>query len=323
MVATVDNRYDLATMDLIARTTQLSQCEPQSSVHFVARDHQGRSYNGMTCTGRVFHKLSVQSEREVYLENRGSWYKEIEYDWGFEDAGVKWNYQGETEPSTATVTWQIGDQTKTLTFDLVLAPTEVKITFGKDEIGYGASTTVRIDVPNRDGKLSPVPAGWNKRFWVEIGSNQGYLYSLDSLQTGDWIEGKSSEVKFYAKPQPNATGTLRVPISVAVWNDYGGWGAASMRKPGQLDSLKNVILSMTSVTPERKTVLQSVVQSQMRALVTVAGAIEPFNWALGFDTLVVKKGGQLDHFLVRLSRDTIAHDDACVIILNAVDADNN
>ena len=153
--ATYDNSYDLASMDLTADATALTQCATSTIVYFKARNYSGKVYNGQSCTGPVAHKISVESPRSVWLEYRGNWVKQVEYAWGFEGTVIAWFYNGETEPSTATFTWQIGDQTRTKTFDLVMASDQVQITFGKDEIGFGESTTVRVDVVNRDGTYPP------------------------------------------------------------------------------------------------------------------------------------------------------------------------
>ena len=319
--AVSDNSSDLRTMDLTSERTQLTQCQTDAGVRFEATDNTGGFYYGMTCTGRVYHKISVQSSYDVSLEHQGNWLKEVEYDWGLRGSRVRWNYHGETAPGTATFTWQIEGQSKTKTFDLVVAPEEMKITFGKDEIEYGESTTVRADAKNRDGTLSPIPAGWTVWFQMMEGSDKGFLYSLDGKQTGDWIVGTSPEVKFQANSQANSPGQILVPIATWITNDNGGV-MVSTRSSDKSDSLRKPNLLLKNPFAAKMKSLASSDGNPLQMLSTRATVVEPCQGSSAIDTLVVKKKTQVDHFLVLLSRDTIAYHDACVFFVIALGADN-
>ena len=319
--AVSDNSGDLGTMVLTSDRTQLTQCQTDAGVHFEATDNTGGFYYGMTCSGRVYHKIAVQSSYDVYLEHQGNWLKEVEYDWGLRDSRVRWNYHGETEPSTATFTWQMGEQTKTTTFDLVVAPEEMKITFGKDEIGYGESTTVRVDAQNRDGTLSPIPAGWTVWFQMMEGSDKGFLYSLDSTQTGDWIVGTSPEVKFYAKTQAYPPGQILVPIVTWITKDDGGI-YASAKILGKSDTLRTPNLLFKSLISGKGNSLAKASGSPLRLLSTNTTGAEPCEGIFVIDTLVVKEKSRLTGFVVKLSKDTLEERQTADLTVIAIDKDS-
>ena len=316
-----DNSYDLATMDLTADATELTQCATRTTVHFRARNYKGDTYNGYSCSGPVVHKVWVESPRNVRLNYQGNWMKEVVYAWGYGDIAMQWSYGGETDNSTVTFKWQIGDRTETKVVDLIIAPTKLKLTYSNDNIGFGDSTIIQANVLNQDGTLSPIPEGWLVWFETNLSGDKGFLYLPDSTDFGDWIVSTSPTVKFYAMPQPNPPDSMIVPIGVMIIKDNGG-------SPGSIRGLKNRD-SILASRPMLKSILGSKVmspssgtRSSLFNVTPTLAAVEPCNNIYTRDTLVVRKKQEVDHFVMTSVPDTIEHGKESIISIQAKNRDS-
>ncbi len=179
---------------------------------------------------------------------------------------------------------------------------------------------MRVDVVNRDGTLSPVPSGW--LVWIETmsASSNYFLYLPDSTQVGDRIITPSSEVKIYVKPQAYPPASTMIELAAMVVKDDGTI-LPTVRAMEAADTSRRSNLQFKYLFEERSKKFSTKNTGTPQVFSGSLG-IEPCNGIYVFDTLVVKKKTALDHFLVRTSRDTIAHNDACVFLVVAQSADN-
>jgi hypothetical protein len=321
-VATVaamnDESYDLASVGLFSEDAELTQCHTITYLHTQLRNNMGGQYTGMPCQfPPPPMTLSVEADSDVeliYREQRG---KVLTLPVGDLAVQMVWQYRGETAHLPVTVTLNVDGKSQTTTVNLVVVPTELEVTLGKNPIDFGEVTTVTAEIRNGDGTTSPIPPDWTVDYVVNPTDTTGFLYSPDSTEVGWNISGTYSTALYYAKTQPSPPDSSVVEIYVSAREPGGGPGPLA-RNPQGKGSINNSNAASRGEIQESPIVASEGTKGGKQGHSgTLAGSCGPLN---GMARLVVKKEVGLDHFMITFEEDTIAFTETTKIFVQAKDA---
>jgi hypothetical protein len=212
--------------------------------------------------------------------------------------------------------------------DIQITPTDLVVTLDKNPVYFGDSTTLTVKLKNPDGTLSSIPSEWVTTYNFIDDDTLAFFSTPDEADGGTFVWGNYPWVRVNTRPQVAPPDSVELIIGVWSYNSGGG-GIPTSARPSELITLKKGQKAPGMLFPRndgerKKTIVNahSDANSQVRPTLQEegGGSLDHF----GIATLVVKsEKPKLDHFLVLATRDTIAHDDACVLIVVAQDAHNN
>ena len=186
--ATIDASYDIASMELTADTSQITQCLGTTTLHSQIRNNKGEEYTGVPCQNPAQPvMISVESTSEVVLSTPWQRGRSITLPYGDLPVNFIWNYRGETKNSAATVTLAVGTQTKNITINLVVDTTLEGIQFEdvSSELIHMMKTKVTVRGMGCGGMGSiPLPDGTSIDLAVIEGMNCGFLVDPETGRRG-------------------------------------------------------------------------------------------------------------------------------------------
>ena len=96
----------------------------------------------------------------------------------------------------------------TATFNVL--PPQMKAIAGKTTLTYGDTTSLKFQVRDVGGSWTNIPDGWWAKGQIVQADTFGFLYTVDSSQVGNALDGWFSALNYYAKPEsePDSIGVL-------------------------------------------------------------------------------------------------------------------
>jgi hypothetical protein len=235
-------------------------------------------------------------------------------------ASVEYRAYGEDPPQEEDIPLLISISDESVGLfqtDIYVEPNQLRVTAAQNPIHFGEATQLTVEKKNRDETYTAIPSNWQTAFQlVEVDTN-GYLYSPDSLQTGSTVNGLFQTASYYARPRQVEPDSVDVAIFVTTVD------------PDVIISKVNDGEEPIPTAQTKKGVRQATKGTKPGGNKNIIAMDDLPNLGPGLPykgvgRLVVKKSREegLDHFLVLVSRDTIAHRDACVFFVIAQSSDN-
>jgi hypothetical protein len=210
---------------------------------------------GTPCNFTITEGQEKTILHDIFSGNEGASLSEIPACNG--SGSVQLKVIGDEPPQPIYVTVQGGfNGSNVCSGRLELRPGDLKIIPTKTTIEYG--DTLRFDVWKRmeDGSLGPLPSGTSLIYYIFEGNDAGYLYSPDSSQYCDFIDGDFTSAMFAALEELPQSNSTEVKVLVKAFEPGGGGGGGG----GLPCSVK--------IIPESQKTLKKIVSSKIQGIIS-------------------------------------------------------
>ncbi len=202
--ATIDESYDLASMELSTDATELTQCQNTTGIHWKLYNANGDVYQAVSCDGNPPPTyLEVESLSNVRLVDYwGRSTKRIDIPLGYEDALLNWYYNGELENSVVTVTLCAAGRSMSKQITLNVDDNVTGIQYQRVPwfVVHLLKSTLTVTGTVCNGRATgPLSTGATVNLEVTQGMDLGYLRDPETGQRGvslSSVKAKEGKVKF-------------------------------------------------------------------------------------------------------------------------------